>query len=142
MAGFGRVGHVTAQRLLALGARVTVCARSPEALAWAAALGCTTLPLSDLEDAPRAFDLVINTIPAPVFPRAVLARLDPCLILDLASAPGGVDFPAAAELGHQAIHALALPGKTAPVSAARAILATVDLMLLEFGSQEPERNVT
>ena len=36
------------------------------------------------------------------------------LLIDLASEPGGVDFPSAGELGIPTVHALSLPGKVAP----------------------------
>lgn len=119
--GFGRVGKLTAQRFAALGAHVTVAARRYAQLAWAEAMGlgirelAAPAPLSD-------FDLIINTIPAPVLGREVLHKLrSDCLILDLASKPGGVDFEAAKALNLNAIHALALPGKVAPVTAGAAI---------------------
>ena len=43
------------------------------------------------------------------------------LIIDLASAPGGVDFDTAKKLGIKAILASALPGKVAPETAAEYI---------------------
>ena len=56
--------------------------------------------------------LVFNTIPAPVFTRAVLARLkEGCIVIDLASLPGGVDFSAAQELGLKAVQALSPAGQ-------------------------------
>lgn len=57
------------------------------------------------------FDAVINTIPAPVLPRALLQQLPGgALIIDLASLPGGTDFAAAEELGLHAEHALVSAG--------------------------------
>ena len=56
-----------------------------------------------------------------------------CLILDLASQPGGTDFGCAKALGLTAIHALALPGKVAPVTAGTAIKEALSLMLCELG---------
>ncbi|MCD8126167.1 MAG: hypothetical protein LUD82_01415 [Clostridiales bacterium] len=58
--------------------------------------------------------------------RARLSDLDRnCLIIDLASQPGGVDYEAAARLGIKAIHALSLPGKVAPETSGRIIRDTV-----------------
>ena len=48
-----------------------------------------------------------------------------------------MDFEAARELGLNVIHALALPGKIAPVTAAKAIKETIYNMLRELGPQRP-----
>ena len=56
-----------------------------------------------------------------------------CVILELASAPGGVDFDAARALGRRAIRAPGLPGKVAPRSAAAAIRDSVYHILEERG---------
>ena len=48
-----------------------------------------------------------------------------CLLIDLASMPGGIDFDAANDLHLDVIHALSLPGKTAPKAAAAMIRNTV-----------------
>jgi len=58
-------------------------------------------------------------------------KLD-CLILDLASKPGGVDLGAAGKLGLTVIWALSLPDKVAPVTAGAAIRDTVYNMLREL----------
>ena len=56
-----------------------------------------------------------------------------CLILDLASKPGGVDLGAAGALGLTVVWALSLPGKVAPVTAGAAIRDTIYNMLREIG---------
>ena len=132
--GYGRVGRVTAQRFQALGARVTAAARKYEQLAWAAAMGLGTERLEELAGWLCGYDLIINTIPAQVLGRRELedVRSD-CLILDLASKPGGVDLNAAADLGRTVIWALSLPGKAAPVTAGAAIQTAIYHMLQELG---------
>ena len=66
--------------------------------------------------------------------REELEDLKPdCLILDLASKPGGVDLGAAGELGLTVIWALSLPGKVAPVTAGATIKDTIYNMLREIG---------
>lgn len=130
--GFGHVGQALGVRLAALGALVTVAARSPAQCAQAESLGMRSLPLARLERAAPAFDTVINTIPAPVLGKAALARLRPgSLIVDLASRPGGTDFEAAQALGHRAIHALSLPAVCAPESAGEYVAQTVLSILTE-----------
>ena len=118
--GFGPVGRALAVRLAALGARVTVAARRPVQRAMAEELGLRAVSLTDLAAAAAAFDTVVNTIPAPVLTTQVLAALPKgCLIVDLASKPGGTDFAAARRLGHTALHALSLPTVWAPETAGR-----------------------
>ena len=51
------------------------------------------------------------------------------LLIDLASAPGGVDIKAARELGANVIWATSLPGKYAPRSAGEMIGACVESYL-------------
>ena len=132
--GFGRVGRALAPRLQALGARVTVAARRYEAMAWAESMGLGAERLDDLGAWLWGCDLVVNTIPALVLGERELTLIrQDCLILDLASKPGGVDYPAAERLGRRVVWALSLPGKTAPASAGAAIRDTVYHMLEERG---------
>ncbi len=133
--GFGRVGRMVAQRMAALGARVTVAARRYESLAWAQALGYGAEKTGQLAGWLCGYDLVVNTVPALVLGEAELVDLKPdCLVLDLASKPGGVDMAAAARLGRTVIWALSLPGKGAPVTAGAAIKTTIYNMLHELGA--------
>ena len=68
------------------------------------------------------FDVVFNTIPAVILTHDLLSELpEHCVIIDIASMPGGVDFAAARTLSKKVIHALSLPGKVAPITAGRAI---------------------
>jgi len=131
IAGFGRVGRCTAQRFRALGAQVSVCARSPSQLTLAESMDLLPLPLSDLGKLPQDWDLIVNTVPAVLFTRAVLEQTQ-ALLLELASPPGGFDRAAAQELGRKLISAPGLPGKVAPVTAARIIQKTVLQMLDEL----------
>ena len=127
--GFGPVGRALAVRL---GARVTVAARRPVQRAMAEELGLRAVPLTELAAAAAAFDTVVNTIPAPVLTAQVLAALPKgCLIVDLASKPGGTDFAAARRLGHTALHALSLPTVWAPETAGEALARTVQTILQE-----------
>ena len=57
----------------------------------------------------------------------------PCFIIDLASLLGGVAADTLLPDGCRVLHALSLPGKVAPLSAARAVFDTVDTILHEEG---------
>ena len=90
--------------------------------------------LEGLDESLCAYDLVVNTAPARVLDAARLAQLEPdCLVIDLASRPGGVDMEAAARLGVRVIWALSLPGKVAPVTAGRILRDTICHILCELG---------
>ena len=76
-----------------------MAARRYEHLAWARALGYGAEHTSHLAGWLCGYDLVVNTVPARVLGQAELADLKPdCLVLDLASKPGGVDLEEAARL--------------------------------------------
>ena len=115
--GYGRISRVLTDRLIALGAHVTVAARRCQSLAWAGVAGCATLPLDRLHDA-GDFDVIFNTVPSLLFDEAYLSAMPKrTLLIDLASRPGGVDFAAAAAHGVKTIWALSLPGRVAPKTA-------------------------
>jgi len=127
--GYGRLGKTLAPMLKSLGSRVTVAARKSTDLAWAAAYGFETLKIgytadkrSTLAALCKGYDVVFNTAPHWLFDEAVLSDFSTkTIIVDLASAPGGVDPVAAKKYGIEVIPALSLPGKYAPVSAGELI---------------------
>lgn len=134
--GFGRIGEVMARMLTALGSRVTVCARRPEQLAKAECMGCAAVTFSEELDGllPR-FDVVINTVPAVVLDeKRLLLMKKGSLVIDLASKPGTAAHPqsAAAQTEARIIHALSLPGKTAPITAGKIIGKTIENILKEI----------
>ena len=123
-----RVGQAAARRFAALGARVSVAARRYEQLALAESEGYGAEQIGGLDGWLCGYDLVVNTVPAPVLGETELKDLRPdCLIIDLASKPGGVDRKAADRLGRQVIWALSLPG-----TAGGAIRSTIYNMLHEL----------
>ena len=61
-----------------------------------------------------------------MFDERVLKNFSPnTLIIDLASAPGGVDTKTASELGLKVIWALSLPGKCSPFTAGNIICDSI-----------------
>ena len=124
--GFGRLGRALVPRLRGLGARVWVCARRYEQQAAAEGMGAGVEGMDRLPDWLCGYDLVINTVPAPVLGVEELSALkEGALVIDLASRPGGVDMQAAAALGVRVVWALSLPGKVAPVTSGRYIKDTI-----------------
>lgn len=137
--GWGRVAKACARLFAAAGARVCITARKPGQLAEAQSMGLETFELSQLFARAGGFRLIINTVPAMILTKDVVCETtEDCLIIDLASQPGGTDFAACAELSRKAIHALSLPGKCAPVTAGEIIADTV----LNIYHERSGRNVT
>ena len=132
--GAGRLGKVLCQQLRGLGAEVSLSARKFSDLAWAKVWGCQAERSDQLKGWLCAYDLILNTVPAPILGPEELGDLKPgCLVIDLSSKPGGVDFTAASELGVKVIWALSLPGKVAPVTAGLAIKTAIYNILTELG---------
>ena len=135
--GFGRVSRALVTLLSAMGARVTVAARKSAALREARGLGCGTVLLNEPDAMKRlaeGYAAIFNTVPARLFDAEALRLFNKdTLMIDLASAPGGVDADAAAKYGIRVIWALSLPGKYAPRSAGGIIAETVLERMLEEG---------
>ncbi len=120
--GYGRVADITAGTLKALGAEVTVCVRKISDISRAQIKGHNGCLIKDFIDKAGDFDIIINTIPAPVISKPILEKVrQDCLIIDVASAPYGVDFAAADKLEIKAVLCPSLPGKVAPLTAGRII---------------------
>lgn len=120
--GYGRIAKILANYLKALNATVTVCARKENAKTKAYIAGHNAIGFDKLNSSLKTFNIIINTAPAPVLTETELNQIQKdALVLDLASKPGGTDFKKANSLGIKAIHALSLPGKYSPKSAAKYI---------------------
>ena len=131
--GYGRVGRALAERLKALGSRVTVAVRKKRDAAWCKSSGFDVLGYDSLAGL-RGFDVIFNTVPARILTRAELIDIGTdTLIVDLASKPGGVDMETARELGCRVICALSLPGKVAVRTAGEIIADSVLSILYEEG---------
>jgi len=132
IAGYGRIGKLLATRLRALGAHVTVSARSDGDKAYIRANGFAALDTRTLSTELGGFDTVVNTVPARIFTAERLAQIrSDAVCLDLASRPGGFDLEAAKALDRNVIWALGLPAETAPETAGRIIGETVLNILRE-----------
>lgn len=117
--GFGKIGKVLSKMLLGIGANVYCEARNKKDLALIKALGYNSIDLRDLDKYLPKFDYVFNTIPYLILDEIRLARLKKDVyLIDLASKPGGIDFNYAKSNGMNVTHALALPSKVAPKTAA------------------------
>jgi dipicolinate synthase subunit A len=132
--GHGRIGKVLAKMLSGIGSDVYVEARKFSDMAWIKAYGQKSIYINDLKQYTGMMDVIFNTIPNRILDSEALETLaKDCLVIDLASKPGGVDLERAKALGIKVIWALSLPGKVAPVTAARFIKQTVYNIIEELG---------
>jgi dipicolinate synthase subunit A len=132
--GFGRIGKVLSKMLAGIGADVYVEARKYSDMAWIKAFGQKPVYINDIRQYTGKMDVIFNTIPFRILDGDTLETIGKeCLIIDLASKPGGVDFDRAKLLGIKVIWALSLPGKVAPVTAAGFIKQTVYNIIEELG---------
>jgi dipicolinate synthase subunit A len=131
--GYGKCGEAVSALLQAMGARVSVFARSAAARARAECRGMRAGDILFLSQVPSAFDALVNTIPARVVTKSELDALAGCLIIDIASSPGGVDFRYAEKRGITALLAPSLPGAAAPKTAGKYICDTVENICEEEG---------
>lgn len=159
--GYGRCGQVLAQRLHAMGAKVAVYEKDQEKLAIAKACGLDAVMAQDeavsyeagaatvancsleaeREEADSRLDAqfwssflyIFNTVPAPVLSAQRLSHVrQDAVLIDLASAPGGLDYAYCAQRGLNAKLCGGLPVKYAPKSAAKLLYRIIESYLNNF----------
>jgi len=105
--GYGRIGKILSKMLTGIGANVYCTARKQWDLAMIEAMGYNKIVMAELENGLEKYDFIFNTAPAMVLDKSRLSKIKKeCIIVDLASKPGGVDFEVAEEKGIKAILAL------------------------------------
>lgn len=130
--GAGRIAKVLIDVLSGFHTHITIAARKCSDLAWAKVFGCSAVPISEMDPLLDSFDVIFNTVPAVILDESKLKKIGKsCLVIDLASKPGGVDFDTAGMLGVRTIWLLSLPGKVAPVTSGKVIADTVENILSE-----------
>lgn len=125
--GYGKCGNTLAHYLKGMFCRVYVASNTEEKRAQADVIADRTGNLDEFKACAREFDFVFNTIPTRVISKEFLEKMKASvIIIDIASAPGGVDFQEAEKLGIHAALCPGLPGKYAPLSSARAIRQRIE----------------
>lgn len=118
--GFGNCGHTLASYLKGMFCNVCVCTDLPAESARASVIADSCICTKDLSAHAGTFDFIFNTIPAQILTKDILQHIKPStLIVDIASAPGGVDIDAAKQFHIPVIQCPGLPGKYAPASSAK-----------------------
>ena len=124
--GMGKCGLSLARTLHSIGARVKVGVRSTVHKARAFEMGIEAFHTSELTDHVKEADLIFNTVPDLIIDSSVLANVPhDVVIIDLASKPGGVDYPFAEKRGIKAMLAPSLPGIVAPKTAGQILARTM-----------------
>ncbi|UOF89403.1 dipicolinate synthase subunit DpsA [Fodinisporobacter ferrooxydans] len=128
--GFGRCGITLSRMLAALGSHVKVGARKPADLARIQEMNLEAFGVGDLALHIGEADMIFNTIPALILNADMLSRMPrSCVVIDIASKPGGTDFRFAERRGIKAILAPSLPGIVAPKTAGQIIAKTLGRLL-------------
>jgi dipicolinate synthase subunit A len=132
--GYGRIGKILCKMLYGIGANVHVSARKTHDLAYIKSFGYNPISSEKLIDSISDMDIIFNTVPNLILDKNILEKVgNESIIIDLASKPGGVDFKEAEKMGIKTYHALSLPGKSAPLTAADYIRHSLYNILIERG---------
>ena len=131
--GNGRIGKVLSKMLSGIGANVTVCMRKHKDIAYCQAMGYKNILFKELANKVGSYNVIFNTVPLRVIGANELGNMrKDCIIIDLASNPGGVDFEEAKKSAIKTIHALSLPGKVAPQTAGDYVAETIKNIIEEM----------
>ncbi len=115
--GFGRTGAAVSRILKDVGAKIDIASNSSTRQAYA--LAERVIPAQNFDLSP--YDVVINTVPQPIIPdKDAMTIREGTLYIDLASTPA-INLEYARYLGADASMYPALPAKTSPYSAGKAI---------------------
>lgn len=115
--GFGCIAKRLVGLLAGFNTDITVVCRNSADRILAAMCGCEALPFESMKCVIGNKDIIFNTCPANVLPQDILdAVKKDCVIIDLASRPGGCDFAYAALKGINAKLYLGLPDKYYPAT--------------------------
>lgn len=119
--GYGRIASMTAARLRAFGAAVTVAARRAEQRIQAGLDGFRAVTISEIPEIIGGFDYTVNTVPTVLFDADSFDKMRG-VFLELATLPN--DPPKNLEIKY--IHGGGLPGKNFPETAGKFIAHTID----------------
>lgn len=130
--GFGRIGKCLARNLEGFGANIYCEARKKKDIALIKSMGYNEVDLKDIDIVLSKMNIIFNTIPSMVLNKERIKKLnDNVCVIDLASAPGGVDFEELSKRNIKTCWYLAVPSKDSPYSAALYIKETLDDILGE-----------
>lgn len=130
--GYGRCGKILSNMLKGMGADVSITYRKKSDEAYIYASGCLPIDIKYFEKYLSEYDFIFNTAPALVLGRESLKRIrKDTVIIDIAQAPGGLDFSYARKLNLKALYCPGLPGRVAPFTAAEILKSAIIDIVLE-----------
>ena len=119
-----------ADRLVGLKADVTVSARKDTDFAFLQTDNIKHIETGKIKSHINEFDIIFNTVFTPVIKKEDLINCKKvCLLIELASAPYGIDIEAAKSLKLKVIIAPGLPGKIAGYTAAKILFETIKKLI-------------
>lgn len=122
--GYGRIGKWLTRMLRGMGCDVTVCARREASRKMA---GESSVDVHQISEIIGKMDVIFNTVPAVVLTEKELQKVKSDVILmELASAPYGMDLAAAEKLGLNVQIEGGLPGRYCPGDAAQIWLEYIE----------------
>jgi len=113
--GYGVCGSDLAKRLKALGADVYALVRNKEKESVAYSDSITPIYFKELSCTGklRAFDVIVNTVPARIFTNEMTSLTGDTLLIDIASSPYGFDIELAKKNNEKSAILPGIPGKYA-----------------------------
>ncbi len=124
--GYGRCAKALCKKLKLLSAEATAIVRSEKSVEEANKDGFKAYFINDFASICSQFDVTVNTVPAKIIGKEILEQMKKdSLLIEIASAPFGVDFDSAKQLGINTIKAGSLPGRMSPKSAGEIICNTI-----------------
>lgn len=115
--GYGRCGKVLAKKLAGLGANVYILTRSKENNATAISYGYKILKNDMFKNEMHKFEFIFNTVPSLILTAEFLEAVNSDVtIIDIASAPGGLDYDYVQQNKINAFLYSGIPGKISPKS--------------------------
>lgn len=125
--GYGRIGKILCKKLSNLGANIYCAARENENLTWIREERYIPVKYNEIVNYAEEIDIVINTVPSIVIEEKALKKMKKdCVIIDVASLPGGVDKNIAKLYKIKVIRELGIPGKIAPKTSAKYIKEIIE----------------
>lgn len=135
--GYGTCGSLLAEKCKGMNAHVTVTGRREETRALAVSSGFQYRELQEPDFARtlEQYNYIFNTIPDVVLDKSLLSHVSAeCTIVDIASAPGGLDYQYADSHGLNTFLYLGIPGKIAPKASAQILY---DIILNRLKERSP-----
>lgn len=134
--GFGRIGKIISYLLYLQGAKITVGARKDTDYVWSRLIGFDGLKIkkTGIRAMNKKYDIIFNTVPSQIMDEEFAKTVgSDTVIIDLASAPFGIDGELVKKYNLNYRRELGIPGRYAPKSAGEIIGKTIINILLSRG---------